>query len=157
MKKMILVLLMFCLAVVVFGDEVSSNSKMAIGIGPEWNMNSRDNFAAGAVLTFDFNIGSSFAAGINASASYNFDGIFVIEPAVTFRWYFLGSDHTGWFVQADAGAYLVLEDGDIVPLFMGGLRGGLRLPLGDRFFVEPFGRVGYPFMFGVGALAGIRF
>jgi len=40
---------------------------------------------------------------------------------------------------------------------MGGLRAGYRLPLGDMFFIEPFGRVGYPFMFGIGALAGVRF
>jgi len=120
-------------------------------------MNSRDNFAAGAVLAFDYNLGSSFAVGINATASSNFENIFVIEPAAFFRWYFLSREHDGWFVQADAGAYFVLEDGDITPMFLGGLRAGFRLPLGEMFFVEPFGRVGYPFAFGVGGLVGVRF
>jgi len=156
MKKTVLFFVMvFAFSLCAFADQDSA--KMALGAGPEWNMNSRDNFAAGAVLAFDYSLGSSFALGINATASSNFDGIFVIEPAAFFRWYFLGSNHTGWFVQADVGAYLVLEDSEVTPMFLGGVRGGLRLPLGDKFFVEPFGRLGYPFAFGVGGLAGIRF
>ena len=131
-------------------------AKMALGTGFEWNMNSRDNFAAGAVLAFDYNLGNSFAAGANLTASSNFNGISVIEPVVMFRYYFLGSNHNGWFIQADTGVYLVLEDSDVTPLFLGGIRGGLRIPLG-KIFIEPFGRLGYPFAFGFGCLAGIRF
>jgi hypothetical protein len=120
-------------------------------------MNSRENFAAGAVINFDYNIGSSFAVGVVATASSNFSGITVIEPAAFFRWYFLSKENSGWFAQADAGAYLILEDDDFTPMFLGGLRAGLRLPLGEKFFIEPFGRIGYPFAFGAGALAGIKF
>ena len=140
-------------------DETASGgtSRASIGLGAEFNMNSRENFAGGAVLNFNFNIGSSFAVGINATASSNFLGIFVIEPAALFRWYILSKSHTGLFLQADAGAYLVFEDNEITPLFMGGLRAGFRLPLGEVFFIEPFGRMGYPFVFGVGAMAGVRF
>jgi len=158
-KVLIFFVLILILMPVAFAEEgrADSSQKAAIGLGAEWNMNSRDNFAMGAVLAFDYNLGSAFALGINATASSNFNGIFVIEPAGFFRWYFLGKGHTGLFVQADAGAYLVLEDDDITPLFLGGVRAGLRLPLGEKFFVEPFGRVGYPFAFGVGCLAGIRF
>ena len=163
MKKIFLVILIiFVLGIYVFAEEdeqptENTGKKAAIGIGPEWNMNSRENFAMGGVFAFDFNVGSSFALGLNVTASSNFDGITVIEPAALFRWYFLGSDHTGWFVQADAGAYLILEDDDLTPLFLGGLRAGLRLPLGEALFVEPFGRVGYPFAFGVGVMMGVRF
>jgi len=145
------------MAVFVFAEDGQTGSKAAIGVGPEFNMNSRDNFAMGGVLAFDYNLGSAFALGINATASSNFDGIFVIEPAAMFRWYFLGSGHSGLFAQADAGVSLILEDGDITPMFLGGLRAGLRLPLGNKFFIEPFGRIGYPFAFGFGALAGLRF
>jgi len=130
--------------------------KMALGLGPEFNMNSRENFAVGAALGFDYNIARSFAAGLTVTGSSNFSGIAVIEPAALFRWYFLGNGHTGFFAQADAGAYLVLEDGDITPLFLGGLRAGYRLPLGSSFYIEPYGRAGYPFAFGVGLLAGVR-
>jgi len=157
MKRSLFVCLLLCMAIFAFADEAQTSQKIAIGAGLEFNMNSRDNFAAGAVLAFDFSLGSSFAVGFTVSASYNFDGITVIEPAALFRWYFLGSNGTGWFVQADAGAYLVFEDEDITPLFLGGIRGGLRLPVSDMFFIEPFGRIGYPFMFGFGVLAGIRF
>ena len=156
-KIPLLVMFLFC-NFFIFADETTGKTqKAAIGIGPEWNMNARDNFAAGAVLAFDYSFGSSFAAGINVTASSNFSGITVLEPAALFCWYFPGSDHVGWFVQAEAGTYLVLEDGDVTPMFLGGIRAGLRLPLGSLFFIEPFGRFGYPFAFGVGCLAGVKF
>ena len=160
-KICLLVVLIFTIGLSVFAQEKTAarkDSKVSIGLGAEFNMNSRENFAGGAVLGFNFNLGSSFAVGLVTAASYNFSEIFVLEPSAFFRWYFLSNDHTGFFIQTDAGAYLIFEkDEDIVPLFMGGLRAGYRLPLGELFYVEPFGRVGYPFMFGVGALAGIRF
>ncbi|MCL2721851.1 MAG: hypothetical protein FWD47_11005 [Treponema sp.] len=155
MKKIFLFILMiFMLVLCIFAED---KQKSATGAGLELNMNSRENFAVGAVINFDYKLGSSFAAGINLTASNNFSGIIVIEPAAMFRFYFLGNNHAGWFVQTDAGAYLVLEDDDLTPMFLGGLRAGLRLPLGSKFFAEPFGRIGYPFVFGVGVLAGIRF
>ena len=153
MKRLtLLLLLIFAVCANVFSQE----KKLAVGAGPEWNMNSRENFAAGAVLGFDYNLPRSFAAGLTFSASSNFTGITVLEPAAMFRWYFLGTENTGFFAQADAGACLVLEDGETTALFLCGLRAGFRLPLGSMFYVEPFGRFGYPFMFGIGALAGIR-
>jgi len=134
-----------------------SEKKFAVSLGLEWNMNSRENFAGGAVLGFDFNLSPLFAIGLTATYSNNFSGISVIEPAALFRWYILGSGHSGFFAQADLGAYLVLEDEELTPVFLGGLRGGIRLPLGTSFYVEPYGRVGYPFVFGIGVMAGIRF
>ena len=157
-KKSLFILIFLAASFCIFAQEESTSKsiKISLGLGPEFNMNSRENFAGGAVLNFGVNLGSSFAIGINATASYNFAKIFVIEPAAFFRWYFLSREHNGLFVQADAGAYLVFEDDDIIPLFMGGLRAGFRLPLGDMFFIEPYGRLGYPFMFGIGALVGVR-
>jgi hypothetical protein len=164
MKRISFFVLLLCIVGNLFAQEMEVNEqeeagvkKAAVSLGPEWNMNSRENFAMGAVIAFDYSLGSSFAVGLNTTVSSNFFGITVVEPAALFRWYFLGSDHNGWFVQADAGAYLVLEDSDITTLFMGGLRGGFRLPFGDTFFIEPFGRIGYPFAFGFGILAGIKF
>jgi hypothetical protein len=116
----------------------------------------RENFAGGAVLGFDYSFARFFAAGLTVTVGSNFDGIMVFEPSALFRWYFLGKGHSGLFAQADAGAYLVVEDGVMTPLFDGGLRLGYRLPL-KRFYVEPYGRIGYPFAFGVGAMAGVRF
>ncbi len=147
-------------------DETSSDEstvsakKMSLRIGPEWNMNARENFAAGAVIGFDYGFLGMFAAGLSLTASSNFNGITVLEPAAAFRWYFLPRNkgtYSGFFVQADIGAYLVFEDGGPSTLFDGGLRAGFRLPLGKMFYIEPYGRVGYPFVFGLGAAAGIRF
>jgi hypothetical protein len=153
MKK----LLVFTIAILALGMNLwAQEPAVAVGLGLEWNMNSRDNFAGGAVLGFDYSFLQSFAAGLTVTASTNFDGITVIEPAALFRWYFLGKGHTGLFAQADLGAYLILEDG-LTPMFDGGLRIGIRLPFGERFYVEPYGRGGYPFVFGVGVMAGMRF
>jgi hypothetical protein len=152
MKK----LLLFSIAIFALGMSVhAQESKVALGLGPEWNMNSRENFAGGAVLGFDYNFLRSFAAGLNFTASSNFNGIAVIEPGAQFRWYFMGKGHSGPFAQADVGAYLILEDG-LTPMFDGGLRAGIRLPFGRRFYVEPYGRGGYPFVFGIGAMTGLQ-
>jgi len=136
-----------------------NEKKFAVSLGLEWDMNSRKNFAGGLALGFDYNlpVAIPFAVGMTVTVSSNFTGIVVIEPAALFRWYFLGKRHSGFFAQADAGAYLVIEDEELSPLFLGGLRGGFRLPLGTMFYIEPYGRVGYPFMFGIGVMAGIRF
>ncbi|MCL2763531.1 MAG: hypothetical protein FWD36_10105 [Treponema sp.] len=149
--------------------------KMAVSIGHEWNMNSRDNFAGGTVLTFDYNLPQTirqlalppFAAGLTVTISNNFNGFTVLETAALFRWYFLNKGGDGWnwltkdyggfFAQADIGFTITVEDSETTPYFLGGLRAGFRLPLGKMFFIEPFGRLGYPFAFGTGATAGIKF
>jgi len=136
-----------------------TGEKCAVSLGLEWNMNARENFSGGAVLGFDYKLPLAipFAVGVTAIYSNNFNGVAAIEPAALFRWYFLGKGHTGFFVQADIGAYLIFEGDDFYPLFLGGLRGGFRLPLGSMFYVEPYGRIGYPFAFGIGITAGIIF
>ena len=132
----------------------AQEQKMAVGAGPEWNMNSGENFAGALALGFDCRLPTeAFAAGITVAVSYNFDKAAVLEPAAMLRYYFLG----GFFAQMDIGVTVIMEDGETTPLFLGGVRAGYRLPLGKMFYVEPYGRFGYPFMFGIGALAGIRF
>jgi hypothetical protein len=133
------------------------DTKMAAALGLEWNMNSHKGYAAGAGLGFDFNLSRFFAIGLSVTASHNFTVFTAIEPAAMFRWYFLGKNHTGFFAQADAGAYLYMENEQTIPVFLGGLRTGLRLPLGRSFYIEPYGRAGYPFVFGIGVTAGMRF
>jgi len=157
--KFVFFALLFLFAVGVFAQEADvKTKKAALGIGAEWNMNSRENYAGGAALTFDYALPHSFALGVTVTASSNFNGIAVIEPAALFRWYFLGSNNNGFFLQADIGAYLILEDEeDLKTMFNGGLRGGFRFPIKTNFYIEPYGRIGYPFAFGVGALAGVKF
>jgi hypothetical protein len=150
--------LFLLLAAGVFAQSADGGAKKAaLGIGAEWNMNSREDFAGGTALGFDCNLPYSLALGITVTASSNFYGITVIEPSALFRWYFLNSGHSGLFVQADLGCFMLLEESDFTSLFDGGLRAGFRLPFGTMFYFEPYGRIGYPFAFGVGALVGLRF
>ena len=169
--KFLLILMFFISVISIFADEnetvdsgiaiKNKNHIAAIGIGPEWNMNSRKNFALGAVFGLDFYIGSLFAAGLNSTFSANFTGFYAIEPAAMFRWYFLGRKFPdkwfgGWFFQAEGGVFLIFDNNEFSLKPLGGLRAGLRLPFGKMLYLEPFGRVGYPFMFGVGAAVGLR-
>jgi len=151
----------------VFAQEEANVNEMAAGLGVEWNMNSRENFAGAVVFSYDYSLtpitfiegGSymlNFAAGINAAMSSNFSNTTVIETAAFFRWYFLGAGFRGPFAQGELGFSHINEDDISFESFMGGLRAGLRVPLGS-FYIEPFGRFGYPYVFGIGAIAGIKF
>ena len=153
MKKLFVVMLFLTFSLAVFPQE----KKMAAGLGLEWNMNSRHNFAGGAVLGFDFNLPRFFALGLTATGSTNFFGFNSIEGTALLRYYFLRKGYTGFFGQADAGIFVFFEDGDVTPMPEFGLRGGYRLPLGTLFYLEPYGRLGYPFAFGIGLMAGIYF
>jgi len=155
-RKILFTVLLLGFGLCVFAQE---GEHMAVGLGLEWNMNSRKNFAMGAVLGYDYNLPAAipFAMGVTVTTSNTFFGAIAIEPAAMFRWYFLGKGHLGFFAQVDLGTFLFFDNGDFTPYFLGGLRGGCRLPFGSMFYVEPYGRIGYPFAFGIGALAGIRF
>jgi len=156
-KTLIFLVVFFLAGWNVYAGEDIRSRKVAIGMGPEWNMNSHYNFAGGMVLGLDFNLPSvPLALGINVSGSYNFLQTVVLEAAPFLRWYFAGLRHTGLFVQADAGFSFIMEETNRFPMFMGGLRAGYRLPLGSSFYIEPFARGGYPFVFGAGLTAGIR-
>ncbi|MDR0441954.1 MAG: OmpA family protein [Treponema sp.] len=130
-----------------------NGKSMAFGIGSEYNMNSQEDIAAaaGVSLVFDYNLASAFAAGLNLGLS--FSEITTLEPEAMFRWYFLSKEHSGFFAQADAGLAVV----DAEAMFLGGLRAGYRLPFKDNYYVEPYGRIGYPFMMGGGIVGGISF
>ncbi|MCL2805917.1 MAG: hypothetical protein FWD26_08270 [Treponema sp.] len=130
---------------------------MAIGIGLEMNMNSPEYFAGGVSLNFDYNLPIpvfSFSAGANITFSNNFAGISLLEFSGMFRWYFLSKEHKGWFVQINLGSnYSGIEGAPIA--LVSELRGGIRILLGN-FYIEPYGRVGYPVVWGVGFIGGIR-
>ena len=143
-------------------EQQIANYSMALGVGPEWNMNSEKNFAGGLSLGFDYDLpipAIPFAAGLFLSGSSNFSSSGVIEGAGLFRWYFLNLNSNqrfaGFFAQAELGAFIIMEDKETIPLFLGGVRTGYRFPL-KRFFVEPFGRIGYPFAFGIGVMGGVK-
>jgi len=135
----------------------AQEKKLSVGVGAEWNMASRHDFAAGAVLNFLYNLPGSTAMGVSFTGSMNFNKIYVLEPAFLVRQYFLQGKHSGFFVQFNMGAFIAFEEKGMTPMVMTGLAGGYRIPLGTSFYVEPYGRAGYPFAFGLGVMAGICF
>ena len=147
----------------------TEQERMSLGLGVEFNMNSRFNFSAGATMSFDYVLPYGFATGFFIKYSHNFSDTAVIEALATLRRYFSQTPYSGFFAQADIGFFYMIEnevyqiDGEEVeinktwPLFNIGIRGGYRLPFGNIFYVEPYARLGYPFAFGVGIMAGIKF
>ena len=146
----------------IFAQEEAAGKGIAVHTGPEWNMNSRNNFAGRLALGIDYSLPSlSLAVGLGVAGSYNFSNAAVIEADTFLRWYFPKMRHEGFFAQADLGFYYIMENlygyRETTPMFLGGLRAGYRLPLGQSFFIEPYARSGYPFAFGIGIITGIRF
>jgi len=136
----------------------TQEKKMSVGAGAEWNMASRHDFAGGAVLNFLYNLPGSTAVGLSFTGSMNFNNIYVLEPAFLVRHYFSQEHYSGFFIQYDTGAFIAFEKKGITPMVKSGLTGGYRFLLGSSFFyIEPYGRAGYPFAFGLGAMAGVRF
>jgi len=143
-----------------FAQDNDNGSVISAGIGPEVNMNSREGFAGGLSLCIDYQLpvsAAQLAVGVIAVGSSNFSDTTVLEVGGMLRWYFLGAEQTGLFAQADLGVHLITEQEESVTLFEAGLRAGFRMPLGDSFYIEPYGRFGYPYFMGAGVLAGMRF
>jgi hypothetical protein len=154
MKKWILlVILVPGIYLCAFAQE----KKISIGAGAEWNMASRHDFAGGAVFNFLYNLPGATAVGLSFTGSMNFNNIYVLEPAFIVRKYFSQEIHSGFFIQFGTGAFIAFEEKGITPMIMTGLAGGFRIPLGPSFYIEPYGRAGYPFAFGLGAMTGICF
>jgi hypothetical protein len=154
MKKWILLMI---LVPGIYLCAFAQEKKMSLSVGADWNMASRYDFAGGAVLNFLYNLPGAASMGLSFTGSMNFNNIYVLEPAFFVRKYFSQDIHSGFFVQYNVGAFIALEETGITPMVMSGLAAGYRIQLGSSFYIEPYGRVGYPFAFGLGAMAGICF
>ena len=95
----------------VFALDEAGSKWIAAHTGPEWNMNSWENFAGRLALGIDFSLPSLLlTVGLDAAGNYNFSNATVIEAESFFRWYFPGMRHTGFFAQADLGFYYIIEN-----------------------------------------------
>ena len=156
--------------------EIFNEKTIAIGLGPEINMNSGantgvGNVAIGAVVTVDISFFSFWAAGLTGKLSHDMSSAWVVEGGLFIRRYFPGvpprqkERHSGFFAQAEGGFHLIAQDhafmneGERLFRAMAGLRIGYRFLLGPLrfFYVEPFARAGFPFAGGIGLMGGIRF
>jgi hypothetical protein len=155
MKKQFFLLALFVLPPLIF-VAAWEMPPLSLGLGIEGNMNVRRSAAMGENITLDCGINEIFAGGIRLGFSQDFKRIQVIEQGVFFRWYFVDLSGPRFFVQADLGAAIAMEDFRPHPAILGGFTGGVRIPLND-WYVEPFIRGGYPFIWGAGLIAGYRF
>jgi hypothetical protein len=135
----------------------AQEKKMSAGLGLEWNMDSRHNFAGGTLLSFDYKRQRFVSLGFFVAGSSNFSDTHVIEPAFVFRAYYKEYEFAGLFFQSELGISFIHEDGERWTLPLVGVGVGYRKLLGSLLYIEPYGRMGYPFAFGLGVIGGVRF
>ena len=153
MKQLFIVCLL-CVA-----GSLSAQTTMFVGAGLEANANTREGAALGTSLAsaVDLNLlNQLFSAGLKLGFSANMDTINTLETAALFR-YYLPLPISGFFVQAELGSAFFFEGGESYPAFLGGLTAGWRYNIGKFFYIEPFARGGYPFIWGIGLQAGTSF
>ena len=153
MKKVFSVLLFLLCILPIF----SRNETMSAGLGLEWNMDSRHNFAGGTLLAFDYRLPHFTSVGLFLTGSTNFNNTYVIEPVLVFRAYYREYEFSGPFFQNELGISFITEDGRQTRLPLVGFGTGYRFHAGSSFYLEPYIRIGYPFAFGIGVIAGILF
>jgi len=157
-KYTILILIIFLVGQTVFAQ--SNNSLISVGIGPEFNMNAPENFAGGLAMSIDYLLpiyAINLAVGLGVTYSDDFQESYALETGAFVRWYFLDRILPGLFAQLDLGVVLIPDTFVEDILFGAGLRAGIRIPLSNSIYIEPYGRMGYPFAWGIGVLGGFRF
>ncbi|MCL2069585.1 MAG: hypothetical protein FWH19_01190 [Treponema sp.] len=158
MKKplVLVILLVFFFTPGVFAQETKESS-MSAGLGLEWNWDSRHDFAGGIPVNIIYDIHRDFSLGLNVTGSYNFFSMEALELSILARSYIDKNRRLGTFIQGEMGAFIIFEEEGITPMPLLGFHLGYRHLLTRLFYLEPYGRLGYPFGFGIGLTAGILF
>jgi hypothetical protein len=143
---------------------------LSLSLGLEGNGYSPTSIGFGARFSGDYRFGETLSIGTSSLLSSD-GGFTTLEFSGNIRYYFFRDEnslikHYNWssiyhfFAQAEAGADVFLRDGRSVQVrFMGGAVAGSRIALSrfGTFYVEPYLRVGYPYIFSVGVLGVYRF
>ena len=112
---------------------------------------------------FSIGAGSGVAMGARLLYAADTESVNTLELAFFMRFYIFGSQAShGPFVQLTAGAAMFAYESALsIPADVGtisaGLAAGWRFLLGNRFYLEPAVRGGYPYIIGAGLSAGFRF
>ena len=123
------------------------NSRTTAGFGAGFAMGAGDKITMGTRLLF-----------LNDQ-----EDIHSIEISVFMRYYiFRNRTNSGLFAQLNAGAVVFNFDDTVkLPAEIGdisvNLLAGWRFLLGNAWFIDPVIRAGYPYLFGAGVSAGLRF
>ncbi|MHB9292840.1 hypothetical protein Holit_01951 [Hollandina sp. SP2] len=157
-----LVFWMLCLAALVESGaqtEPVPQKQAHLGLGVEGNINIGTKMIFGHSICYDKQLFTYFGLGFMLTISSDFGTFTSMEPEVFGRWYFLdmGIPGGGLFLQEDMGIRLISDNFEFTPAFLGGLSLGFRYAFKYKdYYVEPYVRGGYPFMFGVGLRGGVR-
>ena len=138
----------------VYANDSAGINDMFFGIAGEANANTREGAAIGGAFSFGIEFLNQFASGIRVIFSHDTESIFTFEPLAFFR-YYLPLGVPGFFVQAEMGVSVFLEDDKGYPAFSIGAAAGWRYKFSDMFYIEPYVRAGYPFIWGAGLTAGL--
>ncbi|MDR2618030.1 MAG: hypothetical protein LBC62_04085 [Treponema sp.] len=150
-------LLIITLIVLVSFAEAQEAKQISLGLSVDGNMNTRKGAALGGTLSAGYGIIPNLAAGIKIGFSHNFDTVMTLEPEAFARWYLWEIKGMSLFAQAGVGASIFFENSAVFPAFLGDLSAGIRIPFNQQWYVEPYLRAGYPFIWGAGIGAGYRF
>jgi hypothetical protein len=137
----------------------AAENTLKFGFGVEGNMNTTEGYALGRTLSIEAQWFKYVVTGFELIVSSDFRQFISISPGLFGRWYFydLGFKGGGFFVQADLGATVALDAWVPWIFVLGGVTSGFRLPyLEGDYYLEPYVRVGYPYLWGVGVKAGGR-
>ncbi|MCL2411559.1 MAG: hypothetical protein FWC97_07955 [Treponema sp.] len=123
---------------------------------------SRSGLSYGGSLAFAY--GRGVSVGLQTAYFFDLeDRVDVLELGFLLRFYVQGlSFYSGPFIQLSGGQALFFRRDDVTfpaswGILLGCLSLGWRFFLDEMFFIEPFIRGGYPYLFGGGLSAGIRF
>jgi hypothetical protein len=154
-------------------DEARAQNKaVQMGFGLEGNMNTAHGWALGRSISVDIQLFKYIVNGFALTISDDFERFTAIEPEIFARYYLplnriallrngalFNIKNGGFFVQGDLGVSVDMGfKENVKPRFLGGLTFGLRYLFSDGdYYIEPFLKTGYPFLFGGGLRFGCKF
>ena len=156
MNRLIIASITLCLAIGVCAPGLHALDGMFLGMGAEANANTREGMAGGGSFTFGIDANRHIAFGLKAIYSNSFDTVSSLEIPAFVRWFPPLQRH-GLYVQWELGSSIVFENSKGHWTLLGSLGAGWRYTLGNNWYIEPFVRGGYPFIWGAGITAGLRF
>jgi outer membrane protein OmpA-like peptidoglycan-associated protein len=131
----------------------TGTERFSLGLGLGGDAFSLDSFAYGLNLLGEYHVTHFFSAGLRMGAYYDFQSLVTLEPLAFVRLYGLTFGSHRLFIEGRAGEALLLYNGDIYPVFSGGISAGIRFALKD-WYIEPAVRAGYPVIIGAALTAG---
>ena len=126
------------------------------------SMASRQSYALGGSLGVEFHLptrllGGPFTVGPRFGMWYNLDNIFSMEGAAMMRWYSPPQPYGEAFLQGAIGVTGLIEEPRTRSSFLVEFGGGIRLHIGESFYLEQLLRIGWPYIWGGGVVLGYRF